>query len=67
MTGMLAGHEGAARRGAHGITAVVLGKSHTFRRQLVDMRCFDLFLSIAPQFGVAEVVGQDEYDVGAVT
>ena len=62
MTGVFAGHEHASRRRANRIAAVMVGKSHAFPGKLIEMRRLDLLLPIAAEFGVTEIVGEDEDD-----
>lgn len=42
----------------------MLGKLHPIGGELVDVRSLDLLLAVASQLPVAEVVGEEEYDVG---
>lgn len=42
----------------------MLGKLHPIGGELVDVRSLDLLLAVASQLPVAEVVGEDENDVG---
>ena len=64
VAGVLAGHEHAARRRADGGAGVELREAQALRRQPVDVRCGDLLLPVAPEVAVAEIVGEDEDDVG---
>jgi hypothetical protein len=42
----------------------VVGKTDTFNCQLVEMRGEDELLAIGAEFGVAQIVGIDIYDIG---
>ena len=64
MAGVLAGHEAAARRRADGAAGVGLGEAHALGRQAVEVGRLDALLAVAAEVAVAEVVGQDEDDVG---
>ena len=65
VAGVLAGHEAAARRRADGAAGVGLGEAHALGGQAVQVRREDVLLAVAAEVAVAEVVGQDEDDVGA--
>ena len=64
---MLARHEGAARRGAHGVAGVDLREAHAVGCDAVDVRRLNPFLAVAADVADAEVVGEDENDVGLTT
>ena len=51
---------------ADGVARVVLREAHPLRREPVERRRADLLLAVAAELGPAEVVGQDEDDVGSV-
>ena len=42
----------------------MLGKFHPVGGELIEVRSLDLLLAVAPQFSIAEIVGEDENDVG---
>ena len=44
----------------------MLGKTHTLRCQLIEIRCFDFGLAVCADFIVAEVVGKNVDDIGAL-
>jgi hypothetical protein len=60
---MLARHQHAPRGGTNGVTAVVLRKPHAFGRQAIQVGRLDFLLTVAPQFGIAQIVRQDVNDV----
>jgi hypothetical protein len=62
---MLAGHQHAARRGAHGRTRIKLGEPHSLARHAVQPRGTDDLLPVAAQFAIAEVIRQHPDQVGA--
>ena len=59
-------HQRAARRCANRTARVGLGEAQPLRRQLVDVRRGDVFSAVAAEVTVAEIIGQDEDDVGLV-
>jgi hypothetical protein len=65
VAGVLAGHETAAGRGAYGAAGVGLGEANAFGGEAADVRGADALLAIAFEVAEAEVVGEDEEDVGA--
>ena len=64
MADVKAGHEHAARRGADGRAGIGIGESHAVGGQAIEIRRFDLLLAVAAEVAVAEVIGQDEDDIG---
>ena len=60
-----AGMEGAARGSAHGSRGIVVGELHSFLGQVVDERRLVFGAAIGAEVAVAEVVREDEQDVGA--
>jgi hypothetical protein len=64
MAGMLAGHQHTPGRGTYRASGVGLGKTQTVCGQLVDIRGFDLFLSVTSQVTVTQVIGHNENDIG---
>ena len=64
MAGVVAGHQATARRGADGAAGVALREAHALRGQAVEVRRLDLLLAVAAEVAIAQVVGQDENDVG---
>ena len=63
---VLAGHQRAARWRADVVSGVVAGVADPLARQLVEARCLDLLLAVAAKVSVAEVVSEDEDNVGLV-
>ena len=63
---MQTGHQRTSRGRADCRTGIELGKPHPFLRQLVEPRSADLLLPITSQVAVAEIVGEDEDDIGLV-
>src|SRR5581483_11642410 len=64
VTGVESRHQGAPRRGADGAAGVAGGELDPVGGELVEVRRLDLRLSVAAEVAVAEVVGEDEYDIG---
>ena len=64
VAGMFAGHQHAPRRRTDGAAGVMLRELHAFRRQLVERRRMDDFLPIRPDVAVAQIVGENENNVG---
>ena len=62
MPRMLARHKDATRGSAHRIARVVAGEPHALESQLIEAGRLDLFLSVAPELGITQVVGQDQND-----
>lgn len=60
---MLSSKECAAGGGADGGSGVVAGEAHAIASELVEMGRFDLFLPVAADFAVAEIISEDEDDV----
>src|SRR6185437_9855610 len=61
---MLAGHQHAARRRADIVTRVVGREAHSLTGQAIKVRRLDLLLPIATEIAVAEIVGNEEDDIG---
>ena len=59
------GKEGGAAGGALGGVGVELGEADAIARQGVDRGCAEVGGVVTGEVGVAEVVGEDEEDVGA--
>ena len=59
-----AGHEDASGRSAHGCSGVVVGELETVLGELVKVGRFDLGLAVGSDFAVAEIVGENEDDIG---
>ena len=64
--GILAGEQGEARGGAGGGTAVGVGEAEPFAGDAVEVRRFDRRRAVAAEIAVADVVGVDEDNVGAI-
>jgi hypothetical protein len=63
---MLARHQRAPRRSAHGVAAIVDGQSHTFGGEPIDIRRADLLLPEASDVAITEIVAEEEDDVWAL-
>ena len=63
---VLTGHQRAARRRADVVPGVVAGVAKALARHLIEPRRLDLLLAVAAKIPVAEVVSQDEDNVGLV-
>ena len=61
---VLAAHQRRARRLAVRAAGVAAGEPHPLRRQAVDVRRLVILAAVTGDVGVAEVVGEDEDDVG---
>ena len=61
---MHSGHEAGAGRSAYGSAAVKLGEPHTRGGQLIDIGGSCFLLSITTHIAIAQVVGNDQYDIG---
>jgi len=64
VAGVQPGQQRAAGGGADGAAAVVPGEAHPLGGDAVQMGGADLFLAVAAEFATAEVVGEDEDQVG---
>ena len=64
VAGVLASHQRAARGRAHGAAGVELREARAFPRHAVQPGRAELRLAVRAHVSVAEVVGQDEDDVG---
>ena len=64
---VLAGHEDAPRRGADRGAGVELGEPQAFARHAIEVRRLDDVLTVATEFAVAEIIGHDPDQVGAVS
>jgi hypothetical protein len=64
VAGVEACHQRAAGRGADGAAGVDLGEAGTFGGHAVDVWRLDFLLAVAAEVAVAEIVGEDEDDVG---
>ena len=64
ITKVAAGEENAAGRSAHGGSGVVVGELEAVLGELVKVGRFDLGLAVGSDFAVAEIVGENEDDVG---
>ena len=58
--------QGIARRRTHSARCVGVGKPHSLRSQLVDVRRWDLTARwiVALKITVAEIVGEDDQNIG---
>ena len=61
---VLARHKGAPRGSADGIAGVNLREAHAFGGEAVDVRCLNALLPETAQVAVAEIVGENENDIG---
>ena len=64
VAGMFAGHEDTARGRADGVAGVGTGEFHARGGERVDAGRLDLLLSVAAELAVAEIIREDEDDVG---
>lgn len=64
MAEVTSGQEGASGGSADRGPGVVAGEADPFGGEAVEVGGFDLGLTVAPEFAVAEVVGENEDDVG---
>ena len=64
VSGMPSRQQHPARGRADGVARVVLREAHAARGERVERRRLDLLLPVAAELAPAEVVGQDEDDVG---
>jgi hypothetical protein len=64
VAGMFAGHEHAARRSADVVPRVVMRELQALGGEAVEVRRADEFLAEGADVAVAEIVGEDEDDVG---
>ena len=62
--GVASGEEGGAGGGALRAVGVVLGEACAVGGKLVDVRGLGLGVSVASEVSVAEIVGEEEHDVG---
>src|SRR5262249_7858019 len=65
VAGMQSGHQGAARGRAHGTAGIGLCESHSLSGDPIEIRCGDLFLSVAAEIAVSKIVGKDEKNIGS--
>jgi len=65
MAGVPAGHQHTAGRSTDGVARVVTQETHALPGQPVEVGRADLLLAVRTQFGVAQIVGHDEHDVGS--
>ena len=63
--GKLAGWEGGAAGGAHRAADVELGEEGALGGETVEVGRFDSAVAVATEVAPAEIVGEDEDDVGA--
>jgi len=64
VTEVFAGEERTAGRGADGRASVVVGETHALSREPVEVWCFDFLLPVTTKFAVAEIISEDENDIG---
>ena len=57
-------HEAGPRRRADRVAGVGVGEAHALAGEAVDVRSEDLFLAVAAKVAPAEIIGEDEDDVG---
>ena len=58
------GHQHATRRRTHRVPGIVRRKPHALPGETVDVGSADLFLSVATQLRIAEIIREDENNVG---
>ena len=61
---MLAGHEHAARGRAHVVAGVMRGELHALAGEAVNVGRLEPLLAVTAQVAVAQVIGDEEDDVG---
>lgn len=61
---MQAGHERASRRCTYRAASIAIGETHPFGGHPVQVGRGEFLLAVTAQVAVAEVVGEDEDDVG---
>src|SRR5215211_2614373 len=61
--GVASSQKHIARRRAYGRAGVVLRPTLAFRGHAVEMRCLDLLLPVATEFGIAEIIRKNHDDV----
>ena len=64
VTHMQTRHKHAARGRTHRVARVKLRETHPFGRELIEVRGADNFLSVRAEVTVAEIVGQNENNIG---
>jgi hypothetical protein len=64
VTGMFAGEENASGGRADWTAGVELREAHALGCKPIDVRRFDLRLTVAAEVGVAQVIGKQEDDIG---
>jgi hypothetical protein len=57
-------HQNTPRGCAYRCSSVELGEPHPFAGHLIKTRRLDDFLSVTPQFGVPQVVSENENQIG---
>ena len=62
--GVLAGHDGGSRRGADRAGRVAVGEPHAPARQGIDVGGLVIRAAVTAEVGPAEVVQDDQHDVG---
>jgi hypothetical protein len=66
MAGVQAGHQDAPRRSTDGVARVALREAHSVFGDLVNVGRADFGLAEGADIAVAQIVGKEEHDVGAV-
>jgi hypothetical protein len=64
MSRVLAFKKATPRRRTHRAAGIVAGEFHPLGGHAVEIGCFDDFLPEAPEITIAEIIGEDEDDVG---
>ena len=62
--GVQAGHEAAARRCADRAAGIVVREAHPLGGHAVDVRRLDPLLAVTSEVAIAQIVGQDDNDIG---
>ena len=61
---MKARHQGGAGWGANGAAGIKIGEPHAFGGELVEVGRFDSALAVTTQISIAQIVREDQNDVG---
>ena len=57
MPGVEPGHQNGAGRRTHGRSTIVPSETHPASRQMINMRRFEMLLSVAAEIAVAQIIG----------
>lgn len=62
--GAASGHEADSRGGTDRSGGVAVGEANAVLSELIKMRCLDVWMAVAFEIAVAEIVAEDDDDVG---